>query len=205
MAPFRRTILPLLLLLALPLAGETRWTETTEETADKAYLTTGRLILETGIEPLWAIITDYDHMASWLIRGLDAPEGWKHPTYIQEILLYPDWPALEILYGVRIFGILDKDDLSAVFSIREEKEIRKRRLILTLTREYPLVKEGIYTIELTDAEDTETTEILFSIRTKLPALIRLLLPRKVYNSNVRYFLSHFIENLEERSRQPLNP
>jgi hypothetical protein len=111
---------------------------------------------------------------------------------------------MEIQYGLRFLGILERNDLSIRFAIREVREGGVNSLILTLTEEYPFVTEGEYILSLKKAR-TGNTQVNYSVRTKLPTLIRTFLPKGLYTDNIRYFIGQMIENLHERSSLPLNP
>ena len=204
--PVRSFLLSLcLVLLPAPFLGaQPTWTETTRLTDDKAYLTTGIIEFSTPPERLWQILTDYDRADTWLVRGLDSPAGWKYPTYIQSVYFYPAEQAMEIQYGLRFLGILERNDLSIRFAIREVREGGVNSLILTLTEEYPFVTEGEYILSLEKTARGETL-VNYSVRTKLPPLVRTLLPKGLYTDNIRYFIAQMIENLYERSSLPLNP
>ena len=204
--PPGRIFIPLLLSL-LPLSAlpaQTDWTMSTTLTEDKAYLTVGSIEFSASPEKLWQVLTDYERADAWLVRGLDTPAGWKYPTYIQAVQFSPEVPAMEIHYGLRFFGFLDRDDLSIVFAIRENRIQDRYRLVLTLTEEYPFVTEGEYTLTLEESGGG-TTRMDYMIRTKLPPLIRTFLPKGLYNDNVRYFIGQMMVNLHERSTRPLNP
>lgn len=201
------TLLWLLFLLAPGLAAqpaEPVWTEATILTEDKAYLTTGTIEFSAPPEKLWQILTDYHRADLWLVRGLDSPAGWKYPTYVRWVNFFPDEPAMEIHYGLRFFGFLERNDLSIRFAIRESRENGWYRLTLTLTEEYPFVSEGEYILSL-GKSPAGATVMAYSVRTKLPPLIRTFLPKGLYTDNIRYFLGQMIGNLHERSTLPLNP
>ncbi len=201
-----KIMLPLLFAF-LPLSGlfsQPAWTESTVRTLDKAYLTTGSVEFTASPEKLWQILTDYRRADTWLVRGLDNPSGWKYPTYIRAVQFYPEEPAMEIHYGLRFFGFLERDDLSIKFAIRESRKNRRNSITLTLTEEYPFVTEGEYILSLEETAGGGA-RMTYSVRTKLPPLIRTLLPKGLYTDNVRYFIGQMIENLHERSSLPLNP
>jgi hypothetical protein len=204
--PLRKFLILLwMVLLPVPvLVAQPTWTETTRLTDDKAYLTTGIIEFFTPPDRLWQILTDYERADTWLVRGLDSPAGWKYPTYIQSVHFYPAEQAMEIQYGLRFLGILERNDLSIRFAIREVRDGGVNSLILTLTEEYPFVTEGEYILSLKKAR-TGNTQVNYSVRTKLPTLIRTFLPKGLYTDNIRYFIGQMIENLHERSSLPLNP
>ena len=169
----------------------------TEVTTDKDYLSTGRITMKGELEEFWQILTDYDGLSSWLPKGLDSPDGGKRPVFIQGILFHPEWPALELLYGIRFLGFLNRDNISVVFAIEEEQTPQTRRLSLTLTRKFSFLSEANYTITLSSGRAPGITEALFSVRTKLPSLVRFFLPWELYKEMAHYFMERVIENLAE--------
>ena len=197
----RFTAILYLLLLTAPLRGQTDWASTTKVTADNAYLSTGRITVEGEMEDIWKIFTDYEGISSWLPKGLDSPQGGKQPVFIQNILFHPEWPALELLYGIRLLGLLKQDNLSAVFAIEEEKTPRARRLTLTLTRKLAFLTEASYGITLFASKTPGITEALFSVRTKLPPLLHFLFPRNLYVETARHILEQVIKNLVEENNR----
>ena len=129
----KQKIFPLLLALLLvsPLFGEVKWSQKTEKTEDKAYATQGQAFLSAPPDVIWQEVTKYDELGEWMTKGLDQPENWTQPTYIQQIIGYPDLPAAEIIYGIKLFGFIDKENLSVVFAIQEDAALKKLRLELT--------------------------------------------------------------------------